>query len=358
VGCGRLHFAELPLADGASDAARTDAPSGPDTGSRDAGTDGRLDAAPRDAALDGGMDAGRDAGLADAGRDAGPAAITVSGLLAEWTTANTIRWRWTLVGEAASFATMELVVGRTEADVVGRVGTARVIGAADNPELGVFTLPLTGGTDPSNVTTTDGLGPATDYFGQLTAIDRAGLRSATNVAPATTTSDPTREVVLFRDAATAGYSQPAEVVYSASGAYMGTHCYEYRHPCGPGMASCFENLRRSDIAVDASAVSASAFPTAFLEWAMLVDDPTRHSYYSLVRLWMTGGGATDLYALEHFTIRADRRYRVYQIPLRVMTNGSAPLSRADLARPIAELGFGGSWPSSAIVRFDEVRIRW
>ena len=331
LGCGRVAF-ERVVDGGASDG-----------GAPDSGLDARIEP-------------GLDAGL-DAGPDAGPGSIVVDLLQAEWTTAHTIRWRWEMSGSEADFERMELVVATSAADVTSRTGSARVIDASENPELGVFTLPFTGGADPSVVTISFEHTASTRYFAQLVAYDAGGRASPTPIAEGTTTAEPTREVVIFSEAATAGYSIPTELTRTSANPFQGSFAYDYVRVCDPPAAACYENLRRQGIAVDASAVDAARFDEAYLEWAVRVDSDNLHSYYSAVRVMLGAAGASQLFQFEHITIRAGRTYRVYEFPLRRL--GSTPMTAADLAgRPLFEFGFGGSWPSGAVVSFDEVRIRY
>jgi hypothetical protein len=312
---------------------------------------------------DAGSPAPRDAGhaSADAGpgaTDAGPpGAIVVSDLRVEWTTAHTIRWRWSLDGPVDSFARMELVVAESPEDVESRSGSARVIRPQENPELGVPRLLFTQGDDPSVVTITFDHAAATTYHAELVAYDTDGAITRSGLALGTTTSEPTDAVVIFEDAPTDGYSIPGEVVHSSAHPLRGTHAYDYRRVCDPPAERCYENIRRQGLAIDASAITADRFEEAYLEWAVRVDDPSRHSYYSAVRLMLGDGGSTELFHFEALTIRAGGAYRVYEFPLRRL--GSRPMTAADLAsRPIFEFGFGGGWPSGATVSFDEVRLRY
>jgi hypothetical protein len=280
-------------------------------------------------------------------------AIVVSDLRVVWATPNTVRWAWSRTGSSADFARYELVTGPTSADVAMRTASSFTWTAAENPELGLFEL-TTGGVDPVLATTTDGHSADRNVFAELIAFDRTGERRSVT-SSARTTSDATSEIVLFRDADTAGYSLPAELVRSTVMPFSGTHCYRYAFTCGG--PDCYENLRRKDIAVPATSMPAAAFGRAFLEFALAIDtaEPSRWSDARLA--WNTPTYTS--YAVVALVYRANGAYRVYQIPLSAFSSTGGALNHAALtASPIHEFWFGGSWPVNPVVRIDEVRIRY
>ena len=274
-----------------------------------------------------------------------------------WTTPNSIRWRWDSAGNPDQLVGFELVTGTTEEDVRNRTGGAVVWSAAQNPELGRYLLPATGGDEPVVATTTDEHALSTEYYGQLTAIDTANRRSATNVASGRTSDTPTSTVVIFHDTDTPGYSIPDDVVLSTRLPYAGTHHYDYLESCGAGENACFETLRRQGLSTNLSSISQGAFSTtAFIEFAIATEGPTP-SYWSQVRIMTGTDGNTELWMNQGWTIRADGTYRLVQIPLRVF-GVDAPMPYEELARGLFEVGVGGNWQDGSRTMLDEIRVHW
>lgn len=331
MGCGRFNFDDQPLLQSDAD---VDSSVTADAGS------------PRE-------DAGEVDSQVAPPTDAGRGAIAVDNLRVEWTTPNTIRWRWDRTGQESEFDAFELWVA-TSTSELATTEAARVIAADENPELDVWTLPFTGGPDPVVFTISDRHDPGTQYFGKLVAIDVAGLRTETNIVTATTQAPATDAVVVWTDSPTSGYSIPSEFTFEDGNGFESPACYAYSRVCSMMNDRCYENLRRQGLAID---ISEADFDTAFFEYAVRIEDPDTHSYYSALRIMLGESGSSTLHGFESYTIRADGSYRIYQIPIRILGIDD-PLTAADLSRPIYEWGIGGGWPSGATVRVDEVRLRW
>ncbi|MFO0634908.1 MAG: serine/threonine-protein kinase [Nannocystaceae bacterium] len=244
------------------------------------------------------------------------AAVQVGELHAQWATPNTIRWAWSAQGEADALRDYELVVGPSEHDVLTRSDACRVFTRADNPELGHFLLPRTGGADPVRATITDGHAPEQAVFARLWATDTAGRRHASNVASVHTAPPPVAEVVVFADARPHGFSIPVlEVVDTKP--YAGTHHLQFTSRCDP--PQCFANLRWQDLGVDLSRMTPGDFATtAYLELAVAVaGDAT--SWWSQLRLWYDAEhidrvGHFASFALRHASTRAHASGRCFRQP--------------------------------------------
>ncbi|MBX7083787.1 MAG: serine/threonine protein kinase [Nannocystaceae bacterium] len=283
------------------------------------------------------------------------AAVQVGELWAQWSTPNAIRWAWSAEGEADALRDYELVVGPSEDDVRVRSDRCRVFTRADNPELGHFLLPRTGGADPVRATITDGHVPEQVVFAQLWAIDTAGRRHGSNVASIHTAAPAVAQVVIFADQRPHGFSIPAlEVVDTRP--FAGTHHLQFVSRCEP--PACFANLRWQDLDVDLSRVTPGDFATtAFLELAVAVDGDAT-SWWSQLRLWYDAEHIDRVGHFASFALRHDGEYRLLQVPLRAFEFRDGVEPAAQLRHGLFELGLGGWWPPGATVRIDEIRVRW
>jgi hypothetical protein len=289
----------------------------------------------------------------------GPGAIQVTDLHVVWTTPNWIRWEWASEGTPDELLRYELVTGTSAEDVESRTGSAIVWTAEQNPELGRFFLPATGGEDQVIATMTDEHLPSTEYYGALTAVDTANRRSTSNVAAGRTSDPPGHELVIFSDEATPGYSIPDTFVLSDRDPYAGTHHYDYQlESCAePTEPMCFEILRRQGLGTDLTGITQGAFSTtAYVELALASGGPTP-SYWSQLRIQVGTDGDADSYLLGAWTIRADGDYRLYQFPLRAI-GWDGPMPYEALARGLHELGVGGNWTAGVPTMVDEIRIWW
>ena len=294
---------------------------------------------------------------ADSGLHPGEAAVEVANLRASWGTPNAIRWDWDAEGEPDALLAYELWVGPTEADVLERSAAARQWTEAENPELGRFLLPRTGGEDPVVFTVTDEHEPDTILHAQLVAIDTAGNQTVSNVAAGRTTQAPVGEIVIMADVDTAGIPIPDDFVLVQERPFAGTSAYRYQEACG-GPAECWENLRRQEFAIDLSSVSGGTYATtAYYEVALAVENATTPWWCDLW-LWYDGSSPDLIAHYDGWTARADGNYRVLQVPLRVFEIGGEPVPFEELAKGLYGFSVGCSWTDGAIVRVDELRIRW
>ena len=300
---------------------------------------------------------GADGGMGGSG-NVGAAAVTVSNLGIVWTTPNSMRWSWDMEGTPDQLVGLEVVTGTSEQDVQDRTGSARVWAAADNPELGRYFLPATGGDEPVVATTTDEHQPSTLYHCQLTAIDTAGRRSVSALASGRTTDPPTSTIVIFADTDPPGYSLPGGIVRSDRNPYAGTHHYDFVQTCSGNETICYEMLRRMEMGTDLSGISQGALSTtAYVEFALATEGPTP-SYWTEIRLRTGTDADNQQWKYDGWSVRADGAYRLHQVPLRALTWEGAPMSKTELDRGLHQFGVGGSWKDTGHVAFDEIRIHW
>lgn len=307
---------------------------------------------------------------ADAGGDVTPkpaARIMVSKLRAAWTTANSVHWRWDVAGDPADFARYEIVTGPTEAIVRGRAPGSRVWRPIDNSELGNMRgLDRTLNGDPFDpFTTTDEHAEDTTLFAQVSAFDTAGAATTTDVVEAKTTK-PKGNIVIFSDGDMAGSSTPGAFSRSTDRPYRGTHCYALKVGCG-AEPSCYQKPERSKIAVNASAMTQGAFSDAFLEFAVAGDSAVPN-FYSDVLLQLgndtcSGGANACRYRWEGWTFSGPDRWRLVQVPLRVLRklSDNKDMTWADFEAAkemLHAIAFRGTWAGNSTARFDEIRIRF
>lgn len=305
----------------------------------------------RYARVDGGA---TEVGESDGGSDAGVAVVpvSISDLRVAWATPHGIRWRWTRTGDAADFVQYELVMGPTALDVTTRSARARVVSQEENPELGVYTLPQTGGMDPVVTTLVDGLTPSTHYFAQLVVTHADRSTTATLVAEADTAAMTTTSLELFDDAAAIGYSIPETFVLSTDRPMVSRTCYRFVSACAERPSPCWEHLRRQGLNVTVPMPSA-AFDAAYLEISV-ASSASVPAYYSAFRLQVGDAANSNTYQIEGITIRSDDAYRTYEIPLSALPG----MTWDESQRGLREVGVGGNWSEGAIVRVDEARLRW
>jgi hypothetical protein len=291
------------------------------------------------------------------GIDPDGAAVQVANLRATWGTPNAIRWDWDAEGDADGLLAFELVVGRSEEDVIERSASTRTWTEVENPELGRFLLPRTGGEDPVVFTVTDELEPDTIHYAQLHAIDTAGNRAVSNVAAGRTTQSPVGEIVIMSDVDTAGISIPNTFVLGTERPYAGSSAYRYEAPCA-AQEECWENLRRQEFLIDLSAVSGGSYATtAYFEVALAIENGSTPWWCNLW-LWYDASSADFLAHYSGWTARADGEYRLLQVPLREFRIGGEPAPYEELAHGLFGFNVGCPWSGGSLVRVDELRIRW
>ncbi len=294
---------------------------------------------------------------ADSGLEPGEAAVEVANLRATWGTPNAIRWDWDAGGDPDALLAYELWVGPTEADVLERSAATQVWTEAENPELGRFLLPRTGGEDPVVFTTTDAHEPDTIHYAQLVATDTAGNRTVTNVAAGRTTQAAVDEIVIMADVDTPGIPLPPEFLLVQERPHAGTSAYRWQAPWDAS-EQAWENLRKQEFAMDLSAVSQGTYATtAYFELALAVENSVTPWWCDLW-LWYDGTSPDFIAHYYGWTVRADGNYRVLQVPLRVFEIGGEPAPYEQLAHGLFGFNVGCEWTGGAIVRVDELRIRW
>jgi len=284
---------------------------------------------------------------------------------ADWATSESIRWQWEPVGEADDFLAYELVIGESVEDVERRSGTARVFTSEDNPELGVYLLPRTGGEDPVRATITDRLTPATSYVAQLVVTDTALCSFTTPVAAKATHIDPPSEIVIFRDSVPPGsYPLPSNFLPEPDedGGYYLEYVPAEDGECAPTSTMCGDNLRYQGFHIDLSRISAGAFATTALFEFELSVDAESSGFWSDVGL--TFEDQNHIYLFHPWTMRPQCDHVVFQVPLRALwrtddTLGEVLLDRDEIASSdLVEFRIFGTWNRDAVVRVDEIRIRY
>jgi hypothetical protein len=283
-------------------------------------------------------------------------AVHVSDLRALWSTPNAVRWAWTADGRADELRDYELVIGPTEADVIAQSDRTRVFDRSENPELGHFLLPRTGGADPVQATITDGHAPDEPVFARLVAIDTAGRRHESNVASIHTAPPAVAEIVVFDDELPSGAPMPDRIALSSAHPFAGPHHLQFESRCTA--PECFANLRWQGLDVALDRLTPGDWKTtAYLELAVAIDGDAT-SWWSQLRIWCDETSLDHVGHFNSFALRSDGEYRVLQVPLRAFAFSPA-LDPADQIRHgLFEVGVGGWWPPGAIVRIDEIRVRW
>jgi hypothetical protein len=307
-------------------------------------------------------------------------AIRVGNLHAEWTTPNTIRWRWDADGAPGDLLRFEVRVGRQPGEGPG----TRAWTEAQSPELGRFTLPRTQSVEPVRATITGELEPDTLYYGRVTALDTHDCRSTSGWAPARTAVPPWAEQMVFHDdvtgrgSVTYRYQRATEGPHQAGAAHM-----EYHPQCPEGFGACHQNLKL--VPDQPIHIRPGQFAQAFLEFAISCSGKGA-SFWSEVLLCLgdcrqscerscTPGCLDRCAEIGNWDYSpltfgcGDGAYRVVQIPLRALMpraaqrcpggRGPCKLS-AELmdGKQLTGVNIGGMWPRDSIVRIDEVRIRW
>ena len=270
--------------------------------------------------------------------------------------ANVIHWRFDRGGAPDDFSRYALVVAEGLPDF--ELGRATVFSPEVNPELGsvnFFTR-----IDPFTTelwTMSDGHLPGTDYYAQLVAIDVEGNCTTSEVVMATTDVDYTESVVVHSDDPTLGFSMPSDYKLSQTAPYQGSSHYEWAHAGDLD----YQNVRRKNMDIDISAMTAVNFDRAVFEYAVRVDSATT-AHYASARISF-GRDTGEVYSFHPYALRGDGTYRVYQAPLREMIGYTSKtmLTFADTVGQIDEAGIGMSLadqPAGTVISVDEARIRW
>jgi hypothetical protein len=222
------------------------------------------------------------------------------------------------------------------------------------------------------------LSPSTTYYAQLEVVDTGGgVSMSPNMAVKSTGLQPVYAVTIFDDAfaSTPGlvlpscYAQSMEAPAEDSAVH-----FEWLVRCldvGGGGAStcdnvvqswpvCWENLRWEDMSIaltDAVSFGPGAFERAYVEFFVAIDasgadseGPT-HGWWADAGITLEGG----LKSFPRLTYRSDGAYRRYQIKL---SEFGAGLGYEDFEGSLDGFRVGTQWAHGALVRVDEVRIRW
>lgn len=291
-------------------------------------------------------------------------AFEVLAFSADWSTPQSVHWVWELAGDEADFRAYELWVATSAEALTGE--DVLVFDREVNPELGRFSLANTNRVDLVVATISDGLLPGTEYYGQLHVLDTAGGRSVSpNVAVRPTTAEPTSSLTIFSDddPFSPGSALPGCLARSEVAPSEGTHHFELTLECSsegdPVCAptekpelECFENLRLQNLERAEATIGGGDFAEAFVELDVAIvppDDNPAHGWWSDISIQHGGmwPGARGI------TLRADGMYRRYQIPLVQM--GLTPDTFDGF---VTGVRVGSKWRRGAVVRFDEVRLRW
>ncbi len=291
------------------------------------------------------------------GREDPGAAVHVAGLKGAFATPNQVRWGWTPSGDSSQLRSYSLVLGRTEADVRGCTGSAELWTAKRNPELGAYFLPRTMVQDPVAATTTDLLDAGTEYFAKLVAADTSGNLSVSNIAGQRTGDPPLHEELLLGDDCPQPQPQGFRPTSAAHGGDAG---WAYTLECTG--TDCFQNVTCNypGAGVPLRDLTLGRFTNAFLEVAV-ADESTVPSYWS--NLGLAFGQPCGVFACHFFfeawTLPATGRYRVMQVPLRVMVGfDGGTLALGDIDAGVSELMFGAGGPPGAVLHIDEARIKY
>jgi len=291
-------------------------------------------------------------------------AFEIETFSADWSTPQSMHWTWELRGAEEDFRAYELWVA-TSADALEQ-GDVVVFDRDVNPELGRFSLANTNGVDLVVGTITDGLQPGTEYYGQLHVLDTAGGRTVSpNVAVRPTTAEPTSSLLIFadEDPFPPGFALPGCFGRSDAAPSEGTHHFEFLVECAAdGMPvcepasdpapECFENLRLQGLERPVADIGGGDFADAFLEVDVAIvppDDNPAHGWWADISIQ----GSRGWPGLHGVTLRADGEYRRYQIPL-----GQMGLTAEAFDGVVQGVRVGSQWTRGAVVRLDEVTLRW
>lgn len=269
---------------------------------------------------------------------------------AAWSTARSIRWEWTPVGEPGDFVRYELEIAES-ADQLG-TDEARRIGPEENPELGSYRLPRTG-TSLDVVTATQSYGhrPGTTYVARLLVTDTSSCVFRSETRAFATTIEPPSGIVLYAGPAPEpGSATPTSLAIVDDG--EGGLATEHRPSDDPecvdaGTGVCAQNIEWRNLAVDATEIDEGPFSLIATLEVDVTNDTDAPSFYS--RIWLYVGDTK--YDFQPFTAPPGRRR--YEVPLRVLAHRpeggeGTPLAHADLqADPIDRLNFGGQWSRCA-----------
>ena len=318
-----------------------------------------------------------------------------------------IHWTWSPLSPASQgkLSYFEVVVGPSEDDVRKRTSACTAWTKTQNPELAYAQILHSTTPEPVTRTITDELEPTTTYFAQLVAVDTQNHRSGSSVASGTTLACPVGDIPVFHDtfsgwvlpcagqthcgqtAPSLTFTNPisascandtAAVASDTCLAELDAECTIGVVPAGcpagcgwcPTCAGspnyclnsqgCDDVLHIGGLAASLGAINDKAFSTAYLEFAFEADG-TAGGAWSEVQIQLANH--SDYWTYLPWTVRANKAYRVVQLPLRAFVNNvsGAQLSVAafspDGGSPtLDEFRIYSTW--LAPVRIAAISIKW
>lgn len=297
------------------------------------------------------------------------ATVTATDFQAAFATPNTIGWSWTPSGEPEALLRYEIefVDPSNPSEVIA------VLGPDGDPALAHYFLPRTGGAEDLVASAfSDAHEPGQTYTARLVVTDTALCEYRTPLAAGTTAAVPPEELVIYEDQATvAGLTPPNYVVTDSGGggrmlswqASADAECMEL------GNTICSQHLLIYPASVDLRGIDAGPFAnTAYLEFRLSYNGATP-SYYSGVRFGVTvRGGEREVFYAGPFRVSDSAPSRLYQVPLRYLSNADSGVLTTDLIRMfggfVYNVGVSGQWDSTkpdgepSTVTIDDIRIRY
>lgn len=298
-------------------------------------------------------------GPGDGGDDGGPGAAAIKGFHAAWATPDSIRWVWP--DQPETYASWQIVTADSESDLRTLGQTSRVWNASTSPELGVA---------QTRASSTNGHKPATTSWAQLAGIDAAGTRRTSDVVSFTTEVDPKNEFVIFNEADMPGTSLPATFVRAGTqggggGFNNSDFWYEDTVDCTPDPSPCVVALKRQKLLVTMPDIPDAAFGGAFVELAVAGSGTTPAldgDFNVIVGDNPCGNVANGCRWHASFVIRGGGAFILIQFPLSQMTRSDGTtLTSTELRYQsglLREIGLGGTLKNGALLRVDDIRIRW
>jgi hypothetical protein len=294
-----------------------------------------------------------------------------------WATAHDIRWSWEINGPAERFLRYELRLAESKEDLASMSGSAQVLGADVNPELGFHALPFTGGA--VTATTARGLTADTTYYAQLLVTDINECPSASDAVARATRPEPVGTIELFADALPANsqvYPGNVMVVSDAGGAHLAYSAADDGECVPMGVdpesteATCGNPLRVQEFSLDVSSdplqpqlarLSNGNFGSAYLEMHFSNVSPIP-SYYT--HIWLWAAACSVQYHYEDFTLPASADYVRFEVPLgAMMTAPDEPMTYGVVdtqasGAPLCGFAISPTWHKTSVARLDNVLIRY
>lgn len=294
-----------------------------------------------------------------------PGRFEVRSFSADWSTPESIHWTWDVIGDESDFFAWTLWLATDEA-ALGSGEAVLVFDGSTNPELDRYVLQNTEGVDPVVATLTRDLEPGTDYFAKLLVLDTSGGRSESpNIAVRSTTAQPTEQTPLFVDEPlpSGAYPLPACLSRTDVAPHGGTHHLELDVQCDelaeftcsmgdPRVVECWENLRLQNMSVPLTGLGGGELADAFIEFHLSIEhgrSAEAHGWWSMAGIHLDDQG----FSFAPLTVPATGRYERFQIPLTVLG-----VDVENLSMPLTRVFVGSQWQGGAVLRIDDVRVRW